>query len=180
MITLLSKLRGLAAIAVTVSLAACAPFPSKESQSVPFDAKAVEFANHSGKSTISGQAFYTRDTSGMASVHNTTYTCAGHQVRLIPYSAYTKQETDAWVAKIRWTDPRPIGTAPYRERTAVCDAQGNFTFDSLPRGKWIVFAELAFRNDQGIAVAGGSVMLRQFTETNGHNSVRVILADAQR
>jgi hypothetical protein len=172
------KTRVFVAIAITLQLSACVSSPTKESQSVPFDESAVAFANQTGKSVISGQAFYTRDKNGANSVDNTTYTCAGHKVRLIPLSTYTKAETDPWVKKIQWSDPRPIGTAPYHERTAVCDAQGNFTFEQLPAGKWIVFSSIPFKNSKGFSVSGANVNFREFTETNGKNSVRVIMAEA--
>ncbi|WP_347986656.1 hypothetical protein [Methylomonas sp. AM2-LC] len=169
------KTQSFAAIAITLLLTACASGPTK---TVAFDASAVAFANQTGNSIVSGQAFYTRDKNGANSVDNTTYSCAGRKVRLIPLSTYTKAETDAWVKKIRWSDPRPIGSAPYNERSAVCDAQGNFTFESLPAGKWIVFASIPFKSANGSSVAGADVNFREFTETDGKNTVRVILAEA--
>jgi len=175
MIIQIRKTHAFAAIAITLLMSACASAPTK---TVPFDASAVAFANQTGNSTITGQAFYTRDKNGVNSVDNTTCSCAGRKVRLIPLSTYTKAETDAWVKKIRWSDPRPIGTAPYNERSAVCDAQGNFTFDSLPAGKWIVFASIPFKGSDGYSVAGADVNFREFTETNGSNTIRVILAEA--
>ena len=90
----------------------------------------ADFLSYAGKGAakLHGQAF-------LRTVGGDVKTCAGSKVLLVPGNAYgdevITQERAGLTAK---ADSRFIA----RIRESICDAQGNFTFASVPAGRWYV------------------------------------------
>ena len=83
-----------------------------------------------GINSVTGQAFLTQQGGGVV-------TCAGNSVEMYPDTAYFSEVFD----------DIGNGFAPSRAfssedqkflKTSQCDAQGNFEFNKIPAGKWII------------------------------------------
>ena len=92
----------------------------------------ADFAPRSGKDTLHGQVF-------LKTVGGDAKTCAENNVLLAPANAYMDElmtrERENFTAK---PDPRVIG----QFRQTICDAQGNFTFASVPSARWYVITSV--------------------------------------
>lgn len=81
-----------------------------------------------GTANLRGQAF-------LKTVGGDVRTCAGSRVLLIPGNAYG----DEMIAKERANlTAKPDRKFMAQIRDTICDAQGNFTFSSVPSARWYV------------------------------------------
>ena len=87
-----------------------------------------------GKSTLRGQAF-------LKTVGGDVKTCAGESVALVPTNPYFDELLEKWRVGVSVNpDPRALATV----RHSICDAQGNFTFTSLPTQRWYVLTSVTW------------------------------------
>lgn len=141
-------MRLLPTFAVLVALAGCASLPPPPTVPIaaPWSDDAVAWSRGSGTATITGQAV-------LRTVGGEARTCAGLEARLIPDSAYARERLSfdyrsldrgmkSRIQTYFWS-PDP---AAYSEtiRTVTCDAQGTFTFEGVPAGKYYVTALVAW------------------------------------
>ncbi len=160
-----------------VSLAACV----QTSQGLPkpaynmtteFKHDDFKWSKAEGKGTITGQAFL-RTRGGEVK------TCAGSEVILVPDNAYTRESRTAALSgnysSVRW-DPNYYD---YR-RKSICDAQGRFTFRSLPAGKWGVATAVVWEapSGQGLLPQGGS--LAQYVSLAEGQTAEIVLTERDR
>jgi hypothetical protein len=117
-----------------------------------------------GTGAISGQAFLRQQGGGVV-------TCAGSSVIAMPattyfrrLSAYAKTRTPVQI------DDRARGLM----KDGQCDAEGNFLFDRLPAGDWLVSTEVKWW--VGYLQQGGGLQ-RQVTVSDGQ-AARVLLTEA--
>jgi hypothetical protein len=94
-----------------------------------------DFAPWQGKgmANLHGQAF-------MKTVGGDVKTCAGEDVYLLPANAYVDQIVTRHSNEPAKIDPR----ASSQFRHTICDAQGNFSFPSVPTGKWYVDTQVVW------------------------------------
>lgn len=89
----------------------------------------------SGNHTVDGQAFLRQAGGGIVN-------CAGNQVLLFPATAYF---SDALLDPHFVAGKTPAELPDLAEslvRVAMCDGDGNFYFDALPAGRWIVVTKV--------------------------------------
>jgi hypothetical protein len=168
--------RHIALLIFTLFLAGCAattPPPPRHltSEWNPAD---VAWSAEKGTGSITGQAFF--QTRG-----GQPRTCAGLEVSLIPQSPYADERIEAiygdtvkgyrpaWRGRIHFAPDHTTYHDTMIE--AVCDAQGNFSFEDLPAGTYYVITRLTWQVDY--SVQGGSLMQR--VELNEGETKRVIL-----
>lgn len=116
-------------------MAACAP------QRVPvnatFDPQEAAFIQRPGNGTITGQAFMRQSGGGVV-------TCAGETMSLIPVTTYSTARMqiiygNTTSGRSVFGGPVPVDGPPgYSEyqKTATCDAQGNFLLEQVPPGEY--------------------------------------------
>jgi hypothetical protein len=122
--------------------------------------------SQTGTSTIRGQGFLRQKGGG-------TVTCAGNEVILVPATSFFRE----FIRLLR------TGKIPATEnvdssykaifKQSQCDAQGNFLFDNLPSGNWLVMTEV--RWSIGYSQQGG-VLMKEISISN-NESVQVLLTD---
>lgn len=96
-----------------------------------------------GISSLHGQAF-------LRTVGGDVKTCAGEFVYLIPGAPYFDQYLKMSAADLAQADPEAMAQL----RRTVCDAQGNFSFKSVPAGKWYVLTSVTWGIPNIAAVSG--------------------------
>ena len=112
---------------------------------------AMDWSLAKGSNTIRGSAL-------LRTRGGEVRTCAGYPVRLIPSAS----QTDSYIAKAFGSDEGGISRSPWRSqfgeytRTTTCDAQGNFSFENLPDGRYFAIAQVQWevlREQQGGLIA---------------------------
>jgi hypothetical protein len=88
-----------------------------------------------GAAAIHGQAFL-RTTIGEVR------TCAGQDVTLLPGTVYNAEFFSAQDQGFRGARINRDAAADKYSRKGICDAQGNFAFNHLPVGNWIIAANV--------------------------------------
>ena len=134
----------------------------------PFDAKEHAPFAATGTASIKGQAFLRQRGGGVV-------TCAGSAALLMPYTEYFLEST--WYARERrhlTHEPDARAMLPAILRKTHCDAQGNFSFDRLPAGRYIVLTEVVW--DVAGRRQGGVVMTLAGVSEGSTSSV--IISDA--
>lgn len=136
----------------------------------PYNIEEHEPYRLEGKNSVTGQAFMRQAGGG-------TVSCAGTPATLFPDTAFFREAID--IAS-RGLKPDASGQArPNRDgssfRRAVCDAQGNFAFERVPSGRWILVAEVRWWAGP-YSPQGG--MLRQEVEVKEGSTNRFLLTDA--
>lgn len=129
---------------IFTALAACASVPSVPT--IPLQAtwsdSDVAWSLGEGTSTVTGQAV-------LRTVGGEARTCAGLEARLIPDSAYARERLlfdfrsleRGLKARTQVYDFQPDPPHFHQSiRTAICDAQGTFTFERVPAGRYYVQA----------------------------------------
>lgn len=98
----------------------------------------------SGPATLNGQAFLT--TRG-----GDVKTCAGNEVQLYPANQFDLKLLNAFSRGDKIIDyaPQMASITQANIRTTVCDAGGNFEFNNIPAGPWLIKTEV--RWDAGTA-----------------------------
>jgi hypothetical protein len=98
---------------------------------------AMDWSLAKGANTIKGSAL-------LRTRGGEVRTCAGFPVRLIPSAT----ATDSYIAKAFGSDEGGLSHQPWRAqfgeytRTTTCDAQGNFSFEGLPDGRYFAIAKV--------------------------------------
>lgn len=143
-----------------------------------FSLSDAAYINQPGSSKLEGQAFF--QTRG-----GQPRTCAGTKVSIYPVTQYAKERIVAIYGndnkgfnsafsgkKVKFSDTDP----QYLEhsRSAVCDAQGNFEFDSLSAGSYYVIASITWIVDNAFITEGGALMEKVSLEAG--ETKRVILS----
>ena len=168
---------GLMVSASCVFLCGCAPTAPIQPYVIETAYRDSDFKPYGapGSATLTGQAF-------LKTVGGDVKTCAGNKVTLAPATAYNL-EALSHLSSLPVTDPRAKAAA----KTAICDAEGKFEFDSVPPLKWIVVTLVTWGVPQVEDGIFGPVVnteeqggaLTQIADLKpGHN--RVILTDVDR
>jgi hypothetical protein len=131
-----------------------------------------------GPGTVVGQAFIRRD-------NGSVVTCAGDKVLLIPYAGGFSKAWDVAqtgvqpvsgsgrrISEMAGSDPRFSEIV----RRSQCDAQGNFRFNNVPVGRWVVFTQVTWEADD---VRRGGGIGRRIAVT-GAKPVEVLVTNADR
>lgn len=101
-------------------------FTNPTADQVPFSASTLAAYDGSGKATVTGQAF-------LRQVGGRVVTCAGSAVFLMPATSYVRDIVRMKEIGIKvGMNPSVIALT----RNAICDAQGKFSFDMVPTGRW--------------------------------------------
>ncbi|MCB1453951.1 MAG: hypothetical protein KDJ43_09915 [Rhizobiaceae bacterium] len=158
----------LAAAALTLSACVSAP-PVQELAFVYTDEEFGRYAVD-GDATVTGQAFLRQRGGGVV-------VCAGAPVVLFPKTpTFDRAVETARAGK----QPMPAAGSDERfkkvARIATCDAQGNFTFERLPRARWYVFSRVTW--EVADSPQGGELVGEVDTSAGGEH--RVLLTDANR
>lgn len=124
-----------------------------------------------GSTKVTGQAFLRQQGGG-------TVTCAGARAVLLPATGYFRESTD-FLVKGEMVDnkdnkPGPAFSGLLRETR--CDAQGNFEFENVPAGRYIVMSEVSWV----IASSRQGGLVRREVNVVEGGSNRFLLSDADR
>ena len=172
----------IASAVVLTCLSGCASMglspPKQVNLTNTFNQQEVEWSTASGTASISGQAFF--QTRG-----GQPRTCAGLEVFLQPHSTYGDERLVAIYGNAEQGSAPALATrvqfipddSGYKKfaRTSTCDAQGNFSFSSLPAGKYFITASVIWTiPGQEFAPPQGGALLKTVTLGEGE-SKRVIL-----
>ncbi|HSM95199.1 MAG TPA: hypothetical protein VLT91_04085 [Rhizomicrobium sp.] len=166
-------LRQYAYLLALFCLAGCAqlaPPPPYEMQT-PFNRADFTAWMGAGPGDIKGQAF-------MKTVGGDVKTCAGNPVYLLPDNAFDRELVTA-IRLGRKPDVGRIfnGEAAGSGRKSICDASGNFSFESLPVGSWIVIAQVQWGvPNQYFVEQQGGALLETVSVSKG--TTKVYLTDA--
>jgi hypothetical protein len=98
----------------------------------PFDNNQAAAFTGTGSANLHGQAF-------LKTVGGDVRTCAGEDVVLIPATPYFDEMIEKTTSGI---DTHLDQRATSLLRRTICDAQGNFSFPSLPTQKWYVLTQV--------------------------------------
>lgn len=161
-------------LALVAGAAGCAQFSSQPSAlSTPIAPSEVDWSRKNGANTVSGTA--------QMKDGNTTHTCAGQSVNLIPDSAYARARMTAiFGSTTRGTRAASLGAVKFEKddplyvstlRRTRCDASGSFSFQRVPDGVWYVTTSVKW--EQGSQVMGGSMMKQ--VDVRGGRLVKVSL-----
>ena len=124
-----------------------------------------------GTAKVTGQAFLRQQGGG-------TVTCAGSRAILLPATPYFLESTSI-LARGDMVDnagntPGPSNAALLRETR--CDAQGNFDFENVPAGRYILMSEVTWV----IANSRQGGMVKREVDVSDGSSNRFLLSDADR
>lgn len=141
-------------LSLAFGLASCQLGPT-QSIGTAFDSKAAEYINKSGTGRIEGQAFLRRD-------YGRLVTAAGERVFLIPATPYAVERFDRMFGGDRRSyygnvvDEPPPEYLTYRRETKV-DMSGNFTFENLAPGRYIVATRVFWTEPKSFFTHGGAM-----------------------
>jgi hypothetical protein len=144
-------MRHVAFALVGLGLTGCAIEAATYTMTTPF--REQDFTPYAGKGTgsVHGQAF-------LKTVGGDVKTCAGNEVVLMPATSYNEEklQNSAWKKKLVGDDPAAI---KYSRRT-ICDAEGKFTFDGVPRATWYLLTGVSWGvpTEYGINPQGGTLV----------------------
>lgn len=146
----------IAVVLTIVGLSGCTIQSVKHLQRTStFNAQEVAWFNKPGDAVLAGQALLRTNDGEIR-------TCAGLTVILVPRSAFATEHVVAVYGNaergfrpiIGFTkDDIQYGPAG---KAAICDAQGDFTFDNLHSGRYFVMAPVTWRS--GHTLQGGVLM----------------------
>lgn len=121
-----------------------------------------------GQASIHGQAFL-RTTIGEVR------TCAGQDVTLLPGNAYNQEFFSAQDKGFSGPRVNRDAGADHFSRKTICDAQGNFSFDGVPAGKWFVAARVEWDVPGAYGGHQGGILRQTMDAAAGPNNT--ILTD---
>ncbi len=89
-----------------------------------------------GSNTVTGQAFLTQRDGGVI-------TCAGNKVQIFPNTVYFRNyyDIDSDKQEIEYSDE-----ARDFEHSTTCDSTGNFSFENIQSGRWILISTVKWDN----------------------------------
>jgi len=150
-------------------LAGCAAAPPPPyTMTTPF--RDADFGAYSGigRGSVHGQAFLKTEGGDVK-------TCAGNPVKLVPATAYNEEKIQhAFGATLAQGAP---DEAKKYTKLSICDAEGKFTFEGVPKGTWYILAMVTWKapSSDGLLPQGGPLV--QKVEVNA-GIVQAILTDA--
>ena len=157
-------------LAAALLLAACAD-PAR----TPFDPAAAAFIHDHGEGVLEGHAFAVNQ---LGSVIN----AAGQRIYLYPATPYVRQrftrqflggrELPAWLPDLYSEDPFLRDYV----RTTVADAGGNFRFEGLVPGTYLVATQVSWQLDSRLLPDGKRMIETVMVTGNETKPVRLILA----
>lgn len=136
-------MKKLALLIIVGFLGACvSQKPPAKLLAAPDDPKILNRVNQKGSSRIQGQAF-------MRQVGGGVVTAAGEKVGLFVATPYT-EEAFATVKSGQSID-QSTDTLNFKQyiKTTTADAAGNFEFDQIPPGDYVVVTKVAWQVPQG-------------------------------
>jgi hypothetical protein len=143
-----------------------------------FDADAVKFATVPGTATVTGRA-------ALRLADGSTKSCAGFNVELLPVAAYSKERIGRTygnldAGQILLEQKPPKFTPDVKEYhdlliKGVCDATGEFRFETVAAGEYFVIAFIIWDAKAGDAATktGGAVMKRIRVSDGQSHAVRL-------
>ena len=161
----------------TALLAGCAPTPKQINIPYQFDSNQAKKQLEPGSERLEGNAFLRQVGGGIVN-------CAGYNVDLYPSSPYTKARIEGMYPLNQWLGNRFISADTFNpdypdfkniKRSTTCDSEGNFVFDSLKTGEYIVVTEVRWSvpSQFGMQQQGGYI-LKPITVTKGQKNKLVI------
>ena len=158
-------------LVLTALIAGCAGQPKFVEMKNQFNP--ADYADYvkPGTNRVTGQAFLRQQGGG-------TVPFGGARVLFLPATPYGRESTDILA---RGGMPNVANNKPTPEyhsvmRHSVCDAQGNFEFEKIPPGKYIVMSEV--RWTVGNSSQGG-FLKREVNVVDGSTN-RIVLSDLDR
>lgn len=157
------KIAAAALTAATVLLSGCvAPMPERRyvvELVHPFDADQAAKLMAEGRATVRGSGFLRQKGGGIV-------TCAGSNVTLIPATDYAKERIhyiygdndDGYATEWRHSFKPDYAVFHGMNRVTRCDAQGNFIFERVADGDFILTTEVRWQ--AGYSPQGGFLMRR--------------------
>lgn len=122
-----------------------------------------------GQALVKGQAFLRQQGGGVV-------TCAGETVQLSPLTMTMREQLQAVRSCKRPVVTGYVQIGPLITRTTTCDAQGNFRFENVPAGDWVLITRI------GWIVAGvqqGGAVAKEIAVPN-KGQVETLLTDRER
>ena len=163
------------AVVLILAVAGCAQIEQQMAFSSEISPAEIEWSRKTGANTVAGNA--TRKSG------DTTHTCAGQSVNLVPDSAYARARMTAIFGNdTRGTHAASLGPVKFERddplyvstlRTTRCDASGSFAFPRVPDGIWYATTSVKWGDSQGGGAEGGSMMQR--VDVRGGKLVKVTL-----
>lgn len=143
----MKKLLLVGLISVVLTGCSAAMQPAKQVD-IPhqFDVNQVKKQLENGTETLKGNAFLRQMGGGIVN-------CAGSNVDLYPYTPYSDVRIQAQYPKDMWLGSRIKSRDTFNpsapefdvlKRTTVCDSEGNFEFDSVKDGNYIVVTQVVW------------------------------------
>lgn len=144
---------------VLFTLAACAPQPYV--LHTPFDESAFAPYAEKGKAKVYGQAFLVTNGGDVKKG-------AGKKLVLMPDNPYTEE-----FLQVGDSNKKPISDPRFGTyiKVAVADADGNFEFDGLPSGDYVLLTEIRWMvpSDSIIPQYSGSELIKRFSLQRGEH-----------
>lgn len=148
-------------IAATFLMGCSAAMQPAKQVDIPysFNLVAMKQQLEQGKETIKGNAFLRQQGGG-------TVNCAGSKVDLYPYSQYSMARIEAQYPMDIWLGGRIKSKDTFKpvvpefeslKLTTVCDSEGNFEFDGVKNGDYILVTEVLWNvpSSYGMQRQGG-------------------------
>ena len=140
----------------------------------PFRHEDWKLALEVGNCRLEGQAF-------LKTRGGDVKTCAGEKVFLMPYNDYTA-ELDIAGKQGGYSEASNLDpNIKNYWKVTTCDADGNFEFDNLPVGQWLLFTEVVWEIPTGrytSSVQGGDVT--KIVQTIENSTQKVYLTGEDR
>lgn len=166
----------ISALAISLLVTACATTKTYETHT-SFDEAAAKRMLEAGKNKITGSALVRQNGGG-------TVTCAGQQVTLIPATEYAREriraiysnEVSGYISAFGAKTYKFIPDVPNYQlntKTAVCDAQGFFSFPDLADGEFFVTTWITWQVNAYVPEGGG---LMKRISLKGGKTENIVLA----
>lgn len=127
--------------AAGLALGACAV-----EKQLPFDAKGHSAALTKGTAKIEGEGFLRRKNAWLAR-------CSGEVVYLVPDTAYFREWVEIYRAGNTIENAAALNE---RHKGAIrktqCNMKGQFSFENLPAGKWLVATRVTYDSEATISI----------------------------
>jgi hypothetical protein len=144
---------------VLCTVAACAPQPYALHTS--FDESAFAPYAEKGKAKVYGQAFLVTNGGEVKKG-------AGKKIVLMPDNSYTEE-----FLQVADSNKQPVSDPRFRAyiKITVADADGNYEFDGLPPGDYILLTEIRWMipSDSFIPQYSGSELIKRFSLQRGEH-----------
>lgn len=161
-------LRRIACLTIVILVAGCAQARPVKPINAKFDPEEYRDYQGIGPGTLIGQGFLRQQGGGVV-------TCAGSKVLLFPATAFTREVVQIFVTGGQPDASSLTGVrAEGAMREPMCDAQGNFKFETLAATQWIVMTEVKWTI--GYQQQGGAIGKEIAVLPSGET--RVLLSDA--